>query len=126
MSSNRNHVYSQATLVPSSLTLFPLSPTTLDFSSMHMSIVCSLCVLSLFTGVYCTLTAETEVHITVYAPLSFVRNSSEVYFNRDKEATVKTDRNTFQLRISQYSTSTVVRRILGRTVSRVLKRRCQL
>ncbi len=57
------------------------------------------------TGVYCKLTAETEVHITVYAPYNFIRNSSEVYFNKDKDAEVKTDRNKFELQISQYRKS---------------------
>lgn len=71
-----------------------------------MSIVCSLCLISLMTGVYCKLTAESEVHIKVYAPYNYIRNGSEVYFNLDKEAEVKTDQNRFQLKVLQYGKCT--------------------
>ena len=67
-----------------------------------MSIVCGLCLISLLTGVYSTLTAETEVHIKVFAPYNFVRNKSEVYFNIGKEAQVRTDKSAYQLEILQY------------------------
>ena len=67
-----------------------------------MSIACGLCLISLLTGVYSTLTAETEVHIKVFAPYNFVRNKSEVYFNIGKEAQVRTDKRAYQLEILQY------------------------
>ena len=67
-----------------------------------MSIVCGLCLISLLTGVYSTLTTETEVHIKVFAPYNFVRNKSEVYFNIGKQAEVRTDKSAYQLEILQY------------------------
>ncbi len=45
---------------------------------------------------------DTEVHIKVYAPRGFVRNSSEVYFNVDKPGDVITKHNTYDLKILQY------------------------
>ena len=67
-----------------------------------MSIVCGLCLISLLTGVYSTLSAETEVHIKVFAPYNFIRNKSEVYFNIGKQAEVRTDQSAYQLEILQY------------------------
>ncbi|KAK3095485.1 hypothetical protein FSP39_015251 [Pinctada imbricata] len=52
---------------------------------LHLAVICSLCVLSLVTGVYSKLKPTSlQVHITVYAPASFLSKDITVYFNQNK------------------------------------------
>lgn len=67
-----------------------------------MSIMMSICLVSLLSGVYCHLADETEVHITIYAPSGFIQNRSEVFFNKDKPGRVYTDKMKYELNILQY------------------------
>lgn len=56
---------------------------------LHLTIVCSLCLLSLIGGVYSKMNITgTQVHITVYAPKHFFTQKIEVFFHQDKPAYV--------------------------------------
>ena len=60
-------------------------PAYCRISRLHLAVVCSLCVLSLVTGVYSKLrSSDTQVDITVYAPASYLANDITVYFNKNK------------------------------------------
>lgn len=56
-----------------------------------MTMLCSLCILSLMTGVYCQMQPkQTEVHITVYAPRSMLKaHQIGVFFNQHKRSDVE-------------------------------------
>ncbi|XP_062600684.1 uncharacterized protein LOC134262321 [Saccostrea cucullata] len=56
---------------------------------LHLTIVCTLCILSLIGGVYSKVNSSgTKVHITVYAPKHFFTQKIEVFFHQDKPAYV--------------------------------------
>lgn len=66
-------------------------------SRLHLTIVCSLCLLSLIGGVYSKMNITgTQVHITVYAPKHFFTQKIEVFFHQDKPAYVMDNPYTVQ------------------------------
>lgn len=70
-----------------------------------MTVLTVLSIISLMTGVYGGLMTETEVHLKIYAPSGFVRNGSEVYYNKDRVVSVNASQMKYQLNVVEFGES---------------------
>ncbi|KAK3603722.1 hypothetical protein CHS0354_023336 [Potamilus streckersoni] len=58
-------------------------------SMLHISILCSLCLLGVMTGVYCRTAQSTSVDIIIFSPAKFMSKKVSIYMARNKPVEVE-------------------------------------